>query len=116
MHITYNKEHRIWIAHTQYGEHTAVKKAGFWWHPQVGRCRYSKCKACAAGLVKVWWSFKPEAALRVVEYCDESAKAALQGHIEAVAGSKAADADIDIPCPDGVAYMPFQKAGIRAKR
>ena len=58
MHITYNKEHRIWIAHTQYGEHTAVKKAGFWWHPQVGRCRYSKCKACAAGLVKVWWSFK----------------------------------------------------------
>lgn len=27
--------------------------------------------------------------------------------------SRATDADIDIPCPDGRAYMPFQRAGIK---
>lgn len=32
---------------------------------------------------------------------------------EALEQSRAAWADIDLPCPDGLEYMPFQKAGIR---
>ena len=32
----------------------------------------------------------------------------------AVEASKATDADVVIPCPDGLAYMPFQRAGIAA--
>lgn len=30
----------------------------------------------------------------------------------AIAASRATDADVDIPCPDGLAYMPFQRAGV----
>lgn len=32
---------------------------------------------------------------------------------ESVEQSRATDAEIDVPCPDGLAYMPFQRAGIR---
>lgn len=32
---------------------------------------------------------------------------------ESVAMSRAADADIDVPAPEGLAYRPFQRAGIR---
>lgn len=32
---------------------------------------------------------------------------------EVVEMSRATDAEIDVPCPDGLAYMPFQRAGIR---
>lgn len=32
---------------------------------------------------------------------------------EAVEQSRATDAEISVPCPDGLAYMPFQRAGIR---
>lgn len=31
----------------------------------------------------------------------------------AIESSRATDADIQIPCPEGLAYLPFQKAGIR---
>jgi len=30
----------------------------------------------------------------------------------AVAASRAVDADIDIPAPAGLSYLPFQKAGV----
>lgn len=31
---------------------------------------------------------------------------------EAVEQSRAADADVDVPCPDGLSYLPYQRAGI----
>ncbi len=31
---------------------------------------------------------------------------------EAVAASRAADADLDVPAPEGLSYLPYQKAGI----
>jgi SWI/SNF-related matrix-associated actin-dependent regulator 1 of chromatin subfamily A len=35
------------------------------------------------------------------------------GEVEATReASRATDADVDLPCPEGLAYMPFQKAGI----
>jgi SWI/SNF-related matrix-associated actin-dependent regulator 1 of chromatin subfamily A len=112
MQIHYDHTNRIWIAESSYAEKDAVKQAGFWWHPSVGNCRFDKCKACAAGLVKKWWTFKPEAAIKLLDYCTDEAKQALSSYVDAVNGSKASDADIDIPCPDGLAYRPFQKAGI----
>ena len=35
-----------------------------------------------------------------------------EGRRNAQVSSRATDADIDIPCPKGLAYLPFQKAGI----
>jgi hypothetical protein len=41
---------------------------------------------------------------------DPSKQAAIDAAIQA---SKATDADVDLPCPAGRAYMPFQRAGIK---
>lgn len=112
MRISYNTQHNIWIAESSFAEKDAVKAAGFWWHPKVGGCNFQACKACAAGVVMKWWTFKPECAAKLIDYCNAEAKAALQGVVKALEGSKASDADLNIPCPEGMAYMPFQKAGI----
>ena len=36
-----------------------------------------------------------------------------QARAESIDASHAVNADIDLPCPEGLSYMPFQKAGIR---
>jgi len=112
MIIRFNQEHKIFVAESSYGDAPTLKAAGFWWHPVVGSCKYAACKACAARIVKQWWSFKPEAAAKLLTYCDATAKAALQKTVDSLAGSRAADAVINVPCPAGLEYMPFQKAGI----
>jgi SNF2 family DNA or RNA helicase len=103
----------IWVADSSFGEKDALKAAGFWFHGASG-CRFapSKCKACQARLVNKWWTFKPEAANKLIQYCDDAAKTALGGHRKAVEASEAVDASLDIPCPEGLAYRGFQKAGI----
>lgn len=111
MRITYNSNQKIWVAESSYSEKDAVKAAGFWWH-QVGSCNYQACKACAAGLTMKWWTHKPESAAKLLDYCTEEAKQALQPTVKAIEGSKANDSSLNIPCPEGLAYMPFQKAGI----
>lgn len=51
-----------------------------------------------------------------LDACDEAAKKDVvewvQKRQKAVAASVAADVDMDIPCPPGLAYRPYQKAGI----
>lgn len=86
------------------------KKAGFRWHGGYG-CN-SKCPACAAGLGKVWWTRFPEKAAMLAEYADEEATKAVAATKETLEASKAADADIEVPCNEGLAYLPYQKAGI----
>lgn len=113
MQIRYLPEFRIWVADASYAEKDAVKKAGFWWHPAVGNCRFDRCKACEAGLVKKWWTFKREAAAKLVGYAaDDATRESLQETVRALVGSRAADAEIDVPAPGGLEYRPFQRAGI----
>lgn len=85
------------------------KAAGFMWHG--GNCR-SGCSACASGLGKVWWTKYPEKAARLADYGTPEVKAALAKTTEALEASKAADAEIEVPVPEGLAYLPYQKAGI----
>lgn len=40
-------------------------------------------------------------------------EAAEAAHAQAIEQSRAADADVDIPVPDGLALLPFQKAGVQ---
>jgi SWI/SNF-related matrix-associated actin-dependent regulator 1 of chromatin subfamily A len=39
-------------------------------------------------------------------------EAARAGKIASVEASQATDADVEIPRPDGLEYLPYQKAGI----
>lgn len=64
----------------------------------------------------VWWSDNALAAGRLLEWADEATTASVLAASEdidaVVAASSAQDADIDIPAPDGLEYLPFQRAGI----
>lgn len=103
-------EKGLWVANYPYEQRHIPKEAGFWWHG--GDCR-SYCRACKAGLrLKVWWTFKPEVAARLADDADESARELLGVHLNAVEHSKATDAEIDVPKPDGLEYLPYQRAGI----
>lgn len=85
------------------------KQAKFWWHG--GGC-WENCAACAAGIGRKWWSPKTAYAARLVDYADAKAKEALGEHLATVEASKAADADIEVPAPEGLSYLPYQRAGI----
>jgi SWI/SNF-related matrix-associated actin-dependent regulator 1 of chromatin subfamily A len=100
----------VYYVLSDFSEKDAVKAAGFWWHG--GACRPG-CKACAADIdLKVWFTPYQDKAARLAEYADQEATAILKKTTDSIESSKAVDADIVIPAPDGLAYMPFQRAGI----
>ena len=72
------------------------KTAGVWW----------------LLLEKLWWTPKVEAARLLREYADAAALAIIDGHEAILAASSASDADIEIPAPAGLSYLPYQRAGI----
>jgi SWI/SNF-related matrix-associated actin-dependent regulator 1 of chromatin subfamily A len=100
----------VWVATYPYEQRNVPKEAGFWWHG--GDCKDS-CIGCKNGLrLKVWWTPKSECAARLLSQCDQEAKDLLAGHIKTIQASRATDADIEIPCNEGLAYLPYQKGGI----
>lgn len=62
------------------------------------------------GASKVWWTDKPEVAAKFAD--PDAARQMLAAKVEAIEASRATDAQIEIPVPAGLAYLPFQKAGI----
>jgi SWI/SNF-related matrix-associated actin-dependent regulator 1 of chromatin subfamily A len=90
----------LYVAESRIEHKEILKGAGFWW--DVKRRR--------------WTTRHHDVAYRLVDYATEDAKVKLEAmrteHERSIAASKATTADIVIPCPDGLAYMPFQKAGI----
>jgi SWI/SNF-related matrix-associated actin-dependent regulator 1 of chromatin subfamily A len=101
----------LFVAKTTYAEKNAPYSAGFLWHGK--QCATKKCRACYAGVGQVWWTAAVEAAARLYKYADASAKTLLEAHISTVAASKAVDAKIDVPAPEGLAYLPYQKAYVK---
>jgi len=89
-----------YIARCTFDERAVPKQARFRWDPDQ----------------RIWWTDDPRKAVTLAEYFEPSAKAAYEGHeaqIEAaVQASRAVDVDAEIPAPEGLAYLPFQKAGI----
>jgi SWI/SNF-related matrix-associated actin-dependent regulator 1 of chromatin subfamily A len=95
-------------------EKGALKKAGFQQHEPT-TCQLksdSACKACKAKIGRRWWSNRVEAATRLKQFCNQRALGVMRNHLEMLKRSRATDADISIPSPPGLSYMPFQKAGI----
>jgi SWI/SNF-related matrix-associated actin-dependent regulator 1 of chromatin subfamily A len=111
--VAQSSEKPVFVAISSYEEKDAVKAAGFFWHPGNGTCGRKACAACDAKIGKTWWTPFAEKAVRLAEYADEAAKAALDDVMKSIEGSKASSASAEgIPVPEGLAYLPFQAAGI----
>jgi SWI/SNF-related matrix-associated actin-dependent regulator 1 of chromatin subfamily A len=89
-----------YIAVSQYEERAVPKMAGFRWHPAR----------------REWWTDDPTKAMQLIAHASPTVADAIRAGIAAlhdsVAASSAHDADVEIPVPDGLAYLPFQRAGI----
>jgi len=107
--ITYRNG--VFIANFDYANRHIPKNAGFWWHPGTG-CRRKDCPACAADIIKKWWTADASKAYALKEHCTPSALAALKEHEQQVAASRAVSAEAKLDAPEGLSYLPFQKAGI----
>lgn len=106
-------EKGLWIAQYPYEDRKIPSNAGFWWHGGGKWCENGKCVACQHDLpLKRWWTQRPECAARLAQDADEKALALLDGHIKTVEASRAPDADISVPSPEGLEYRPFQRGGI----
>jgi len=94
------KEGDQYIARCSFAEKDLPKLAGFRWDPSTKR----------------WWTKISQVASKLAAYadatcCDELTAVATT-HQAALDSSRAADAAVEIPVPTGLAYLPFQRAGI----
>ena len=106
-------ENGLWVAKYPFEQKHIPKQAGFWWHGGGKWCDDGKCDACKAGLpLKRWWTNRAECAARLEAECDANALGLLREHKANTEASKAVDADIDVPSPEGLDYLPYQRAGI----
>jgi SWI/SNF-related matrix-associated actin-dependent regulator 1 of chromatin subfamily A len=112
MELTYRDSDKMFVfAGTTYADRDIPRDAGFKWHPDR----------------RFWYTLDAEIAGALSEYADEATQEALTtalasasevaiAHAAAedakIASSKATSSDIAIPAPEGLSYMPFQKAGI----
>lgn len=95
------KRDSLYICQSQYHEREVPKRAGFRWDPTQ----------------REWWTDDVVRAARLLNYAEDPAlRAELLGVIRRrerdLNLSRAVDAPIDVPAPDGLAYMPFQRAAI----
>lgn len=99
--ITVEQIGKRFVARCSYEQKDIVKAAGFRWD-RDGRVWFTNDPAAAAQFSDAG------AAQRIMQHlADQQAERA-----DAVVASRANDADIDIPCPEGLAYLPYQRAGI----
>lgn len=87
-----------------------VKALGFRFHGDYckGACWLDRIGVPAM----VWWTDNPASAAKLRDYADADALAAIDGQRKADAASRATDADVNIPTPNGCAFLPYQKGGI----
>lgn len=120
-----------------YEERFVAKSAGLRWHAG-DRCGAAKCTACALGLGKAWWTQDVVAAVKLLDHATPEVAASLATRAApevakakrakatkdkaervvklqraiAVRASHAADAPLEVPAPPGLAYLPYQRAGV----
>ena len=125
------------MLYSEYEDRGIPKSAGLRWHPREA-CGQRPCLACKGKVGRAWWTHDVLKALDLVEYADESlratiieragpagaereqqerlaareAKARRLRREQTLRASRARDADVEAPCPDGVSYLPYQRAAI----
>jgi len=127
----------LFVLRSGYEQRALPKEAGLSWH-SGHRCRRKNCALCAHDLLRVWWTDDVLRALELVEHAEPELRAALTERAGPAAkardkqeraaaraklaglrerkrtliASQAHDAELDVPCPEGLAYLPYQRAAI----
>ena len=99
MHI--EKQGTRFVCVCSFAEKDIPKAAGFRWSSDQ-RCWWTPDAAKAAKLMD------PDGAAKVL--AEHAKKQELRK--ELIEDSRQADAAVDLPCPKGLAYLPYQRAGI----
>jgi len=105
----------LYVFECEFIERLTPSNAGFKWH--LGeKCKRRSCPACDAGLGKAWYTTSDNIAAELINFADESAHEQLfldaKAKEETLAASWATDAEIDIPCPNSLSFLPYQRAGV----
>lgn len=109
MKITFWKG--VFCADHQPGDEILLKKGGFEEHEPT-LCDRSKCRACTARIGRRYWSPRIEDATKLKAYCTDRALEVMRKHLVRLAESRAVDSNIVVPAPQGLSYLPYQRAGI----
>lgn len=105
--LTYDPTRKLFVWIGRYDDRAKPREAGF---------RYD-------GASSQTWSGGWDEAAKLYEYADDAARELLeaqggatiadaQARADALKASRALDADIDVPAPEGLEYMAFQRGGI----
>ncbi|MBY6266644.1 DEAD/DEAH box helicase (plasmid) [Azospirillum sp. 412522] len=105
MNLSYNAGTGRWECQTEFSERDLPKNAGFRWAPAP---------------LKHWWTTDPLIAVKLAAHADPMTALGLRAAAAAAtalkqasaAASRATDANVEIPVPAGLSYLPYQKAGI----
>lgn len=96
------EQNKRYVFECGFNDRLLAKAAGFWWDPSL----------------KQWWTNAERIAAGLVRFADDATMKRLAPITPvtidnaALLASRATDADIFIPAPKGLHYLPFQKAGI----
>lgn len=122
---------------SEYEDRSIPKSAGLRWHRGEG-CSVKGCVPCEHELGKVWWTSDVLKALELIEYADEPLRSTIVERagpageeraelerkrararkvkrfeqLRTRTASRARDAKIDAPRPEGLDYLPYQRAAI----
>jgi SWI/SNF-related matrix-associated actin-dependent regulator 1 of chromatin subfamily A len=102
----------VFVSDSKPEDWAELKKAGFEKHEPTLCANRDHCKACRARIGRRFWSPRIEDATRVKSHCNEAALKIMQGHLHMLEKSRAVSSNIEVPCPPGLEYLPYQKAGI----
>ena len=109
--LAYNASAKVWEARTVYEAGDVARAAGMTWD----------------GTRRLWVTANASCAARLRDYADAANQALLDTQVvaaqaavaakaeadrQAIAASRATDADIDLPIAPGRSFLPYQKAGI----
>lgn len=103
----------VWIADLPFAAKDELKAAGWRFHGSPAECRRKGCRACQAQVFKRWWTDSAVLVRKLPSaLLDPAAARALEAHEDTVEASAAEYAELEVPAPPGLSYLPFQVAGI----
>ena len=110
MKITFWKG--VFVADSLPEDKAPLTRAGFLMHEPTLCEDKARCKACRAKIGRRYWTSRVEDATRLRSHCNNVALKIMRDHLHKLEKSRAVDANIDVPAPPGLEYLPYQKAGI----
>ena len=110
MRITFWKG--VFVADSLLEDKSALERAGFLMHEPTLCEDKARCKACKAKIGRRYWTARIEDATRLRSRCNDIALKIMRDHLNRLEKSRAVDSSIVVPAPEGLEYLPYQKAGI----